>query len=137
MRATREEYERINLRAHSLLADIPLHDVWAVELSGGGPGRTIVDLRALLSVENLMAANRAVRFLFWLLGWLGRVFGWDRARSQSFRESPLLGHLRSPGGSHYLGVHATHRSRPPRDCLSRRTAYHQRDLGARCTHWAV
>ncbi len=89
MRATREEYERIDLRAHSLLADVPLHDVWVVELSGGGPGRTIVDLRVLLSVENLTAANAAVRFLFGLRGWLGRVFGWDRAPPQSTRESFL------------------------------------------------
>jgi hypothetical protein len=28
---------RIDLRAHSLLADVPLHDVWAVDLSGRRP----------------------------------------------------------------------------------------------------
>ena len=87
MQIAPEEYERLNLRAHSLLADVPLHDVWRVELSGGGPGRSIVDLRALLSVENLAAANAAVRFLFGLRGWLGRVFGWDREPPQAFRES--------------------------------------------------
>ena len=88
MRVTVEEYERVDLRAHSLLADVPLHDVWAVELPGGGPDRTIVDLRALLSVENLAATNGAVRFLFGLRAWLGRVFGWDvespRASAESF-----------------------------------------------------
>jgi hypothetical protein len=78
VRATPEEYERIDLRAHSLLADVPLHDVWMVELSGGGPGRTIADLRSLLSVENLTSASPAVRFLFGLRAWLGRAFGWDR-----------------------------------------------------------
>jgi hypothetical protein len=89
MRVTPEEYERIDLRAHSLLADVPLHDVWRVELHGGGPGRTIVDLRALLSVENLTATNGAVRFLFGLRAWLGRVFGWDREPPQASRESFL------------------------------------------------
>ncbi len=89
MRVTPEEYEQIDLRAHSLLADIPLHDVWAVELSGGGRGRTITDVRGLLSLENLAAANAAVRFLFGLRVWLGRVFGWDREPPQATRESFL------------------------------------------------
>jgi hypothetical protein len=86
---TPEEYEQIDLRAHSLLADIPLHDVWAVELSGGGRGRTITDVRGLLSLENLTAANAAVRFLFGFRAWLGRVFGWDREPPQATRESFL------------------------------------------------
>ena len=89
MRATPKEFERIDLRAHSLLADVPLHDVWVVELPGGGPGRSIVDLRALLSVENLTAANSAVGFLFGLRAWLGRAFGWDREPSRATRESFL------------------------------------------------
>jgi hypothetical protein len=89
VRVTPEEYLRIDLRAHSLLADAPLHDVWAVDLSGGGPGRTIVDLRAVMSLENLTAANAAVRFLFGLRAWLGRVFGWDRAPPEASRESFL------------------------------------------------
>ena len=89
MRVTPEEYERIDLRAHSLLADVPLHDVWGVELPGGDPGRTIVDLRALLSVEDITAANSAVRFLFALRAWLGRVFGWDREPPRASRESFL------------------------------------------------
>ena len=89
MRVTQEEYEQIDLRAHSLLADVPLHDVWMVELPGGGPGRTLIDLRGLLSLGNLTAANAAVRFFFGLRAWLGRVFGWDREPPQASRESFL------------------------------------------------
>jgi len=80
---TPEEYERIDLRAHSLLADVPLHDVWAVELPGGGPGRSIIELRKLVSVASLASANAAVRFLFRLRAWLGRIFGWDREPRQA------------------------------------------------------
>jgi len=87
VRVTPEEYERIDLRAHALLADVPLHDLWLVELPGGGPGRTIVDLRALLSVESITTANTAARFLFGLRAWLGRVFGWDREPPQAPQES--------------------------------------------------
>jgi hypothetical protein len=86
---TREAWERIELRAHALLADVPLHDVWTIDLPGGGPGRTIADLRALLSAERLGAVNPAVRFLFALRGWLGRIFGWDHEPSRASRESFL------------------------------------------------
>lgn len=89
MRVAPEEYERIELRAHALLADVPLHDVWMVELPGGGSGRTIADLRPLLSVENLTAASGAVRFFFGLRAWLGRVFGWDREPPGASRKSFL------------------------------------------------
>jgi hypothetical protein len=89
VRATRQEYERIDLRAHALLADVPLHDVWVVELAGGGPGRTIVDLQGILSLENLAAANAAVRFLFGLRTWLGRILGWDREPPRASDESFL------------------------------------------------
>jgi Protein of unknown function (DUF2867) len=89
MRVSRDEYERLDLRAHSLLADVPLHDVWRVELARGGGGRTLVDLRALLSTESLTAANGAVRLLFGLRAWLGRLFGWDRERLEPCRESYL------------------------------------------------
>jgi hypothetical protein len=89
VRVTAEEYERLDLRAHSLLADVPLHDVWAVDLSGRRPGRTVLELRALLAAENLRASNPAVNFLFGLRGWLGRVFGWDREPAQASAASFL------------------------------------------------
>ena len=89
MRVTQGEYERIDLRAHSLLADVPLHDVWAIDLPGGGPSRTVIDLRALLPAEELTASNSAVRFLFGLRAWLGRAFGWDREPPHASRESFL------------------------------------------------
>lgn len=89
MRVTVEEYERLALRAHSLLADVPLHDVWAAELPGGGGGLTLLELRSLLSLETLTTANVAVRFLFALRFRLGRVFGWDREPPQASRESYL------------------------------------------------
>jgi hypothetical protein len=87
VRVRPEEYKGIDLRAHSLLADVPIHDVWAVDLPGGGPPRTMVDLRSLLSTEKLSASNPAVRFLFGLRARLGRLFGWDREPRKASRES--------------------------------------------------
>jgi len=87
VRADRDEYARLALRAHSLLGDVPLHDVWAVDLPGGGPGRTILDLREIMAVESLTSTNGAVRFLFDLRAWLGSLFGWDREPLEAPRAS--------------------------------------------------
>jgi Protein of unknown function (DUF2867) len=78
VRVAPEEYQGIPLRAHSLLADVPLHDVWAVDLPGPCPGRTIVDVRSILSMGNIRDANAVVKALFRLRAWLGRAFSWDR-----------------------------------------------------------
>lgn len=88
-RVTGDEYERIELRAHALLADVPLHDVWEVDLPGDGPRRTLVDLRDRVSLESLTATNAAVRFLFRLRSALGRLFGWDRVPASASDESYL------------------------------------------------
>ena len=78
MRLASEEYARLDLRAHTFLAGVPLHDAWGVDLDGGGSGRTVADVMALMKFERLAGANRTVRFLFWVRTRLGRVFGWDR-----------------------------------------------------------
>lgn len=89
-RASPGQYQALDLRAHALLAAVPLHDVWQVELPGGGPGRTIEDVRALLRAERLRALGPAVRALFALRWWLGRVLGWDAPRpddaARSYRQ---------------------------------------------------
>lgn len=77
MRVEPGEYQKIDLRVHDFLADVPLHDVWAVDLPGGAE-RRLADLRALVSLEQIAMTNRHVAFLFWLRAQLGRVFGLDR-----------------------------------------------------------
>jgi hypothetical protein len=86
MRVSPDEFRRLDLRVHSLLADVPLHDVWAVDLPGGGPGRTLSDLEALLDLERVASANPAVRLLFSLRRALGAVFRWERPPAH--REAP-------------------------------------------------
>lgn len=89
MRVTSEEYHQIELRAHSLLAEVPLHDVWAIDLSGRNRGRTITDLRTLLTVDEFRAANAAVHLLVAFRTWLGRIFGWDMTPPRASQESFL------------------------------------------------
>lgn len=91
MRVAPEEYQQIDLRAHSLLADVPLHDVWAVDLPGSKTDRSIVDLRRLLAKHSIAAASTGAKFLFALRVLLGKLFGWDREPRQAFEESFLHG----------------------------------------------
>jgi Protein of unknown function (DUF2867) len=78
MRVNPADFQRLNLRCHALLSDVPLHDVWAIPLNGGGPGRSIQDARAILFGD--LPPNVAVRGLFRLRWTLGRAFGWDDER---------------------------------------------------------
>jgi Protein of unknown function (DUF2867) len=71
------EFRELPLEAHALLDGVPLQDVTAVDLPGGGTGRTISDVRALIPLVGLMTANPVTRSLFALRSWLGRLFGWD------------------------------------------------------------
>jgi hypothetical protein len=72
-----------------LLTAVPLHDVWAIDLAGGDPGRSMIDLRSVLSAENLRATNPTVKLLFGLRTWLGRLFDWDREPPRASEESFL------------------------------------------------
>ena len=80
MRVDPSDFRKLDLRCHALLSDVPLHDVWAIPLDDGGPGRTMLDVRAVMSGDRRPPANVAVRGLFALRWWLGRVFGWDDER---------------------------------------------------------
>ena len=80
VRAQPGEFRSLNLRCHSLLRDVPLHDVWAIPLEGGGPGRTIQEARTILFGDQRPRRTWAVRGLFTLRLALGRIFGWDHER---------------------------------------------------------
>jgi Protein of unknown function (DUF2867) len=69
------EYLSLKLRAHELLRDVPLYDVSAVDLPGGGTGRSVADIRAL---ESGAAPSRVASALYGVRHVLGRVLAWDR-----------------------------------------------------------
>jgi hypothetical protein len=79
MRIDPGEFRARPLRVHTLLHDVPLEDVWAVPLSGGGAGRTIQDVRAVMGAGR-EAAPAVVRGLFRLRSRIGALFGWDDRR---------------------------------------------------------
>ncbi|HEY7112134.1 MAG TPA: DUF2867 domain-containing protein [Thermoanaerobaculia bacterium] len=73
------EYLALKLRAHELLREVPLYDISVVDLPGGGPGRTIADIRAL---DSSAPSSPIAKILYGVRVFLGRVFGWDRDRIQ-------------------------------------------------------
>lgn len=79
MRIEPAEFRALPLRVHALLHDIPLEDAWSIPLSGGGAGRTVQDLRAVL-VAGRETAPPVVQGLFRLRSRIGAIFGWDHQR---------------------------------------------------------
>jgi hypothetical protein len=79
MRLDADEFRARPLRVHALLHDIPLEDAWAVPLSGGGAGRTVQDVRAVM-LAGRETAPVVVRGLFRLRRRIGALFGWDDQR---------------------------------------------------------
>lgn len=94
MRIEPDEFLALDLEAHDLLRGFPLHDVSRVDLSGGGPGRTILDVRPLLSMERAASSSPALRALFSLRFAMGRVFGWDEEAGASRASERLVDRLR-------------------------------------------
>jgi hypothetical protein len=77
LRVDPAEFRSADLRVHELLADVPLHDVWAIHLPGGGHGRSLEDVRAATRGAISRRPNPAVMVLMGLRLGLGQVFGWD------------------------------------------------------------
>lgn len=71
-----QEFECLPLRAHTFLAGVPLHDVWAVDLPRLRPGITLDEfLRA--SGDRPFRSSTAVRALVGIRLLIGRILGWD------------------------------------------------------------
>jgi len=75
-RISAQEFERLPLRVHDVLAGVPLHDVWAVDLPRTRPGISLDEfLRATGSRP--FAPSPIVRALLAMRFFVGRLFGWD------------------------------------------------------------
>ena len=83
MRIDVTEFQILPLEVHAILGDVPLKDVSAIDLPGGGAGRT------LNPTGELERASPLARGLFALRRWLGRLFGWDRPEYDQARTSYL------------------------------------------------
>lgn len=72
-----QDFKQLPLRVHDFLADVPLHDVWAVDLPHTRPGITLNEfLRA--STAHHCKLSPGARTLLNLRLFAGRLLGWDR-----------------------------------------------------------
>jgi Protein of unknown function (DUF2867) len=79
---SQREFEVLSLRVHTFLADVPLHDVWAVDLPRPRAGITLAEFRRRVAGARLFTPSPAVRALVVVRLFLGRFFGWDRTPSE-------------------------------------------------------
>ena len=77
-----EESERLPLRVHNLLAGVPLHDVWAVDLPWTRPAITLDEFLRKASVRPYSLSSLA-RALLNVRLFIGRFLGWDREPAPS------------------------------------------------------
>jgi len=88
LRVPRAQFLALELEAHALLADVPLRDVTAIDLPGGGDARTVAEVQALLR-DTRASPGVVVRALFGARYLLGRAFGWDSEAHARARPSFL------------------------------------------------
>jgi hypothetical protein len=75
--ASNQEFRRLLLRVHDLLADVPIHDLWAVDLPSRRSGITLDEyLRTANWRPCKLSAPARALLSFRLL--VGRLLGWDR-----------------------------------------------------------
>jgi hypothetical protein len=88
LRISAEEIETRDLRANTLLGDVPVHDAWAIELEGR-PSPTLDDLIRVFKDGSPLQATPAFVGLSILRGVVGAVFGWQDPRWSSVASSFL------------------------------------------------
>jgi hypothetical protein len=81
MRIDPSTFQEIDLRVHTFLSDVPIHDVWRVQLAPRAGNPDVRTVREMMSGERLPTLNPVVRGLFAFRAFLGRLFGWDRERA--------------------------------------------------------
>jgi hypothetical protein len=81
-----QEFERLPLRVHDFLADVPLHDVWAVDLPRTRSGITLDEFVRTAS-GRLRRLSPVVRSLLGIRFFVGRLLGWDREPGGTARET--------------------------------------------------
>jgi hypothetical protein len=68
------EFYALPIRVHTLLADVPLHDVWAVDLPTHRDGVTLSEFLRRASQRGINRLTPVARALIRLRLFLGRIF---------------------------------------------------------------
>src|SRR5215469_11149239 len=80
------EFEQLPLRVHDFLADVPLHDVWAVDLPRMRAGITLDEFLRFAG-SRPFRPSPVVRALLKIRFFVGRLLNWDREPDATVRET--------------------------------------------------
>jgi len=80
-RISPREFLDLPLRVHSFLKDVPVHDVWAVDLPGGHQGITLCEFRHGVRTQGWKTIPSTTKALLGLRIVLGRIFRLDAQTS--------------------------------------------------------
>jgi hypothetical protein len=72
-----QEFARLQLRVHDFLVDVPLHDVWAIELPHTRSGITLDEFSRTANTR-MCTLSPVARALLDVRLFVGRLLGWDR-----------------------------------------------------------
>ena len=86
MKVSTQEFERLPLRVHAVLAGVPLHDVWAVDLPPVRSGITLDEFLRTAGTRPFVP-SRAARALLRIRFLVGRLLGWDPEPQATPRET--------------------------------------------------
>src|SRR6266849_2749349 len=81
-RISPQEFLDLPLRVHSFLRNVPLHDVWVVDLPGGREGITLQEFRSRSRAGRTEDIPYAAKTLLQLRFLLGRIFRLDTPRPE-------------------------------------------------------
>ena len=79
LRISPEDFDARDFRVNDLLADVPLHDAWAIDLKGH-PAPTLEELAVAFRRFSPFQATPAIMGLGMLREVVGFVFGWEDPR---------------------------------------------------------
>ena len=85
-RISTHEFERLPLRVHDVLAGVPLHDVWTVDLPRPRSGITLNEFLRTAGAPPLKP-SRLVRALLRIRLFVGRLLDWDREPDAGLTET--------------------------------------------------
>lgn len=83
---TVREFRQVPLRVHDFLFDVPLHDVWAIDLPRTRSGITLDEFLRTSGVR-LFKLSPVVNVLLSIRLFVGQLLGWDREPAGTARET--------------------------------------------------
>jgi len=115
--SAQEEFEQLPLRVHAFLADVPLHDVWFIDLPRWRGGITLdeflrtpsnrkLDACGCSESSSLFTRSLLVRILLHIRFFVGWFFGWDLEPPATMRKT-FAARLTDTDHSRSLGMAGT------------------------------